>query len=515
MITGGMKMYGFISDIIDVYTKKHKPVMTAKPELLSTSLDFNLEYVKRSFDGTADLTVHEIRLKSVRAAIISIDNMVSKDMLSLGIMKPLLSFDFPSDDGNIIDIIRESVIYSDDIKEITSFNELFSFIMSGYAVIAVDGSNTMLSAGIQGFKSRGISEPDSDIVRRGSKEGFVEPLHTNMALLRRRLKTTELRFEILNVGEISKTEVCICYLNDRVSPEILSRVKARLHEFDTDTALAAGYLVPYLEEKGRASLFSTVGITERPDTLCGKLTEGRIGIILDGVPCALMVPYLFAEYFQTIDDYSNRPYFAFFTRWLKYAAFFVSLMLPGVYVALGIFNPEMFPSLMLNKIAGSIAATPLSLMTETVMILLVYEVMRESGLRMPQPLGYAVSIVGGLVVGDTAVSAGLIGAPTLMVVAAAAICSYIIPDLYAPVAVLRLLFTIFAGICGIWGVAILFCIVFVDICSKNSYGIPYTSPVTPWGVGAVRDVFTRAGWKTLSARSVRVQNMPGAHVKGV
>ena len=168
--------------------------------------------------------------------------------------------------------------------------------------------------------------------------------------------------------------------------------------------------------------------------------EGRIGILIDGVPSALVVPCIFAEYFQTMDDYSNRPYFAFFTRMLKFAAFFIAMFLPGFYTALGTYDPEMFPTLTLNKIAISIGSTPLSLTAETIMILLVYEIMRESGLRMPQPLGYAVSIVGGLVIGDTAINAGLIGAPTLMVVAISAICSYIIPDLYAPTAVLRIVF---------------------------------------------------------------------------
>ena len=506
-------MYRFINDIRDIFTCPGQTQPVPDNAALTSSLDINTEHIKRSFGNTADLTIHEMELDGARAAVISIDNMISKDMLAIGIMKPMFSYSYGHTGADMIETIKNRVLYSDDVSEIRTFAEVYTFIMSGYAVIAADGCDRMLSVGIQGFKSRGISEPDSDIVRRGSKEGFVEPLHTNMALIRRRLRTTKLRFDIMQIGGLSKTEVCLCYLDGRVSRDILSEVRRRLGQFSADTALAAGYLVPFLEEQGRVSLFSSVGITERPDTLCGKLTEGRIGIILDGVPCALIVPYLFAEYFQTIDDYSNRPYFALFTRWLKYAAFFVAVLLPGVFVALGTFNPEMFPTLMLNKIAGSIADTPLSLMTETMLILLVYEVMRESGLRMPQPLGYAVSIVGGLVVGDTAVNAGLIGAPTLMVVAAAAISSYIIPDLYAPVAILRLLFTVAAGICGIWGVAVMFCVMMADLCSKSGFGVPYTSPVTPWSPGAVRDVLARAGWKTLAKKTIRIQNMPGAHTR--
>ena len=188
-------------------------------------------------------------------------------------------------------------------------------------------------------------------------------------------------------------------------------------------------------------------------------------------------------------------------------------MLPGIFVALGTFDPEIFPTLLLNKIASSIAATPLSLMAETLMIQIVYELMRESGLRMPQPLGYAVSIVGGLVIGDTAINAGLIGAPALMVVAVAVISSYVIPNLYAPVVVLRLLFTLAGGIFGIWGVSLLFCLMLLNLCSKTSFGIPYTSPLSPFGANSFRDVFVRAGWKTLNKDTITVQNMPGSEVE--
>lgn len=371
----------------------------------------------------------------------------------------------------------------------------------------------MLSVGIQGFQTRSISEPESDVVQRGSREGFVESLRTNISMLRRKIKSPKLCFETMTVGNISRTDVGICYLRDAVSDSILKELKCRLRNVDLDTVLSAGYLVPYLEDRGGVSPFRTVGVTERPDTVCGKLTEGRIAVMIDGVPSALIVPYLFGEYFQTLDDYSNRPYFSVFTRWLKFISFLVSILLPGIFTSLGTFAPEMFPTLLLNKIAGSIGHTPLSLTAETILILLVYEIMRESGLRMPQPLGYAVSIVGGLVIGDTAVSAGLIGAPTLMVVAVSAICSYIIPNLYAPAAILRLAFTVCGGIAGIWGVSALFAVVLINICSKTSFGIPYTAPISPLGASAFRDIFIRAGWKTLSAHSEKVQDMPGAENK--
>ena len=309
---------------------------------------------------------------------------------------------------------------------------------------------------------------------------------------------------------MSKTDMCLVYLNKSVSKGILNELKDRLKHADLDNVLASGYLVPYLENQGDFSLFSGIGITERPDTVCGKINEGRIAILIDGTPSVLIVPHLFVENFQTLDDYSNRPYFATFTRWLKYLAFFVATFTPGFYVAVATFNPELFPEQLLSKVATSIADTPLSLMAEVLVIHFIYEIMREAGLRLPRPLGHAVSIVGALVIGETAVNAGLIGAPTLMVVALTAISSYVIPDLYPPVAVLRILFIIVGGFGGVWGIILLFCVVLINLCGKLSFGVPYVSPVAPFSIFGMRDVFIRAGWKTLSQKRNFVQELKGS-----
>ncbi len=508
-------MYQFVRDLQEIYTHSQGEPYQAKHTPLSNSLEANINYLKASFSESADLTVREIRLSGINAAVISIDNMIDKQVLAEGILTPLFGYDFSGNSAEqCYQAIKYRVLFTADMVELTSYEEVEKQIMSGFAVIAVEGCVKMLGAGIQGYASRGVSEPESDVVQRGSKEGFVESVRVNMSMLRRKLKNPKLHFETMVIGEISRTEVCLCYLKGTASQEIIDELKRRLKNVDSKTVLTSGYLVPFLEERNEFSFFSGVGVSERPDTVCGKITEGRIAVLVDGVPSVLIVPYLFAEYFQTLDDYSNRAYFATLTRLLKYCAFFISMLLPGVYVSLGTFNPEMFPTLMLNKIAGSIGATPLSLMSETILIQFVYEIMREAGLRMPQPLGYAVSIVGGLVVGDTAIHAGLIGAPTLMVVAMTSISSYVIPNLYAPSAVLRVIFTFAGGLLGIWGVAVMLCVVLVNLCGKNSFGVPYTTPITPFSAVAMRDVVIRAGWKILSKKTETVQELPGANVKG-
>ena len=287
-----------------------------------------------------------------------------------------------------------------------------------------------------------------------------------------------------------------------------------LSKVNLDMVIEAGYLVPYLEDGGDFSLFSSVGMTERPDTICGKISEGRVAILIDGTPNALIVPYLFVEYFQHLDDYSMHTYFATFTRWLKYLAFFMSTLLPGLYVGISTFNPEILPGPILNKIALAVSTTPFSLMTETIFIHLIYEIMREAGLRIPRPLGHAVSIVGALVIGETAVSSGLIGGPTLMVVALTAISSYVIPNLYEPISILKFIFIIVGGLLGIWGIMIIFTAVLVNISSKKSYGIPFTSPIAPFKFFAMRDILTRCGWSFLSKKNIKVQDLPGSEEIG-
>lgn len=508
-------MFNFIKNFTNIYSspnQKDKPVKSKN--LLSENILDNIVYLRKEFDGSVDLTIREFEISGTKAAIITIEGMINKETFANSVINPILISDLSQKSPiEKYEYIRDNVLSTSEQVQIVTYDELMSFIMSGFAVISLDGCNTMLAIGVQGFSFRGITEPSSEVLQRGSKEGFVEPLRINMTLIRRRIKNPKLKFDTMKIGKLSNTDVCLCYINDMVSPQILQEVKKRLNNITLDSVLASGYISPFLEEKDGLSLFSSVGMSERPDTICGKISEGRIAIIVDGTPNVLIVPYLFVEYFQNMDDYTTRPYFATLTRWLKYISFIVATLLPGIYVAMGTFNPELFPEELLNKIATSLATTPFPLIIEALVIYLVYEIMREAGLRLPKPLGHAVSIVGSLVIGETAVSAGLIGAPTLMIVALTAISSYVIPNLYEPVAILRLIFIIIGGTMGIWGIMLLFSLTVINICSKSNYGVPFSSPVSPFSMFGMRDVIVRVGWKTLSKRRNSVQYMPGSNIK--
>lgn len=502
---------GIFSSIKAKFSEATPPEHIKQPIPLVKNLKANLEYMKSKFDGSADFTVREFTANGVQLAMITMEGMVNKESLALNVMNPIIDAPYKAvEPENMYSYIKDNVLSASEQVEITTFEQAFTFSMSGFAVLAVNGENKMLAIGVQGFSFRSISEPQTEVVQRGSREGFTEPLRINMTLIRRRIKNPDLKFETLSIGSVSKTDIALCYLNNIVSKDILKELKQRLKHTNLDTLLASGYLVPYLETKNDFSLFSGIGISERPDTVCGKINEGRVGILVDGTPGVIIVPYLFVENFQSFDDYSNRAYYATFTRWLKYISFFIATLTPGLYVAMATYNPELFPRELLSKIASSIAHTPFTLMVEVLLIHFIYEIMREAGLRLPRPLGHAVSIIGGLVIGETAVNSGIIGAPTLMVVAITAISSYVIPDLYAPVAALRFCFIFAGGLAGVWGITLLFCVVLLNLNAKTSFGVPYMSPIAPFSIFGMRDVLIRAGWKTLSKKKNYIQNQKGS-----
>lgn len=479
---------------------------------MNSSLKENINQLKKMFKNSADFTVRDMKLKSqlkLNAAVITIEGMCSKEVVAISVINPLLEYNFEyAKPEKVFELIEKTVLTSSEIVEVNSLDEAITFSTSGFALIAVDGASKMLAIGSQGFSFRSVNEPESEVVQRGSREGFTEPLRINMTLIRRRIKSPDLVFETVTVGSASQTQLMICYLQKRVSENILEEVRKRLAACDLKTVLASGYLTDYLEDRGAKSLFSGVGISERPDTVCGKLTEGRVAILVDGTPAVIIVPHLFVEEFQSVDDYSSRPYYAAFIRILKYISFFAAVFLPGLYTAFAQFHPEYFPTGLLIKTSEALLQTPLSVTFEVILITFLYEIMREAGLRIPKPLGHAVSIVGALVIGESAVSAGIISSSSLMVVAAAAICSYVTAALYPPIMVLRFAFVIVGGIFGLWGIVLLACVLLVNMCGKTSFGVPYMSSLAPFSWRRMRDVFVREGWRKLGKHTIKIQKFP-------
>lgn len=477
---------------------------------LNRDLMENMVKVRALSQNSTDLLERQIEVSGVPVAILMCEGMVNLQLFTQILVRPLTELSLENADGEAVArwVSRETVL-SGDQKEFFTYDELFSFLMAGFVVLLIDGVDRGIACGMQGYSFRSVSEPSTEMNITGSREGFVEPIRVNQTMIRRRLRSPSLKFEMYPIGEKSRTDICLVYLTDTADPRMVEEVKRRLGKLSSDILLSQGYLRPYLEEQP-LSPFSSVGTTERPDTLCAKINEGRIGILVDGTPFALVVPYLFEEHFQSMDDYSYRPYYGSFIRLLKYFAFLLSIFLPGGYVAITSFSPEMLPDSLLFNIAASEQQTPFSMMTEALVIHLIYEIMREAGLRLPRPVGHAVSIIGALVIGDAAVKAGIIGSSMVMVVALTALSSFVVPSLYEPAAILKFVFILVGGTWGLFGISVGFVLLLTNLCALESLGVPVMAPLSPCAPADLRDGLWRTGWKKLGSFRLRIQDLPGS-----
>lgn len=481
-----------------------------KDELLKNELDLNLKEIHNLTNQSTDIIEHRFCANNTKCAILFCEGMTNQSLIAEMIAEPLFNLRLARPGGKeLLKFLMEHSILAADQKVCYNLKDLLQFVMSGFVVILAEGANFAIVCGLQGFPLRSVSEPDTERNLRGAREGFVEAIRANQAMIRRRYKSENLKFDLYSLKNEAKTDISLVYLSNKVKPEMIENVKKQLENVRNDVILSTGYVQPFLEGKP-LSLFSRVGITERPDVLCAKISEGRIGILLDGTPFAMIVPYLFNENFQSLDDYSYPPYYAILIRILKYLAFFISILLPGMYVALSVFDPEFLPDQLLFTIVSAEQATPFPMVLEAFLIHFIYEIMREAGLRLPQPVGHAVSIVGALVIGDAAVNAGLIGSPMVMIVALTAVSSFVVPSLYEAVTLLKFLFIIIGGTWGLYGIALGLMILGVNLCALKSEGVPMSAPLAPFSMLSMRDTIYRQSWKKLGKKTINLSKMPGS-----
>lgn len=461
---------------------------------LSLILDENLQKVKNIFDESSDLVIREFRIgahTSLNAFIILLNGLVDEKAVNADLINPLMFLSHDIERDNLLAEIRESALSAARVKEVKSLDEIVDAILSGDTVLFIDQSNIALIVSMRGGNVRNVEEPSTEAVVRGPREGFVEGIGTNIALLRRKMKNPALKFFPLKIGRQTRTDVCVAYLKGIANDKIVQEVKTRLTKIHTDSILESGYIESFIED-APLSPFPTVGAYEKPDIICAKLLEGRVAILVDGTPFVLTVPYLFIEAFQSSEDYYIRPFFATFLRWLRWLSFFFATTLPGLYVAITTFHQEFLPPALLVSIAAAHEGTPFPSVVEALLLNIIYEILREAGLRLPRPIGQAVSIVGALVIGEAAVSAGLVGAPMVVVVALTAISAFVVPTLIDISTLIRFALIILAGFSGLYGIMLGFIFFVTHQISLRSFGAPYMSPFAPSTFSDLKDVIIRA-----------------------
>lgn len=478
----------------------------AQPEF-TKELKKNLEILKGVTGNSSDIVIRKFVFggrKHIQCALFYIDGLVDVTLVNENIMKPLMYSSFFSNREEAAvsvttDYIESVLLTVGDVDRETSVNKAIDGFLSGDTVLLAEGSNEALIISLKGWKTRSIDEPISESVVRGPREGFSETLRFNTALLRRKIKNPDFTVETMKIGVRTKTDVCIAYIRGLANPQLIEEIRRRLDRIKTDAILESGYIEQFIED-APFSIFATVGNSEKPDKVAAKLLEGRAAILVDGTPFVLTVPNLFIESFQSAEDYYSRPFFASLTRITRFLAYLISILAPALYVALSTFHQELIPTPLLLSMAAAHEGVPFPSVVEAGIMIIAFEILREAGVRLPRTVGQAVSIVGALVIGESAVSAGLIGAPMVIVVALTAVSSFVVPSQTDSGAVIRFILLILAGAMGGFGIATGLFAVFIHMASIRSFGTPYLSPLAPHSISDMKDTFIRAPIWTMLKR---------------
>ncbi len=434
-------------------------------------IDKSVAFIKSRI-RSEDVFYHEIKAGEKRAVVIYIDSITDKKSLGQMLINPLTKGEMKT-----LDDVKKCSFAAACVSEPNPLKAMEELV-KGKCVLLFEGENAALCFDFVHFETRAISEPPTSTVMKGPREGFNESLRVNLCLMYRRIKVSDFVVERFTLGRYSKTSVAVCYISSITDPKVVEEVKKRLKLIDIDGVPDSAYIGKMIVEH-KTSLFKQVGNTEKPDILAQKMFEGRVGIIVDGSPLALTVPYMFVEDFQSSEDYFVNFYRANMERTVRVLSMLIAVFLPAVFVSAQLFHLQLIPLNFLLTIVNSIKGIPLSPSFEMFFTLLIFEILNEASIRMPKYVGMALSIVGALVLGDTAVKAGIVSTPTIMIMALSGICLYTVPELVESMSVLRLVYLVVAGAAGGYGIVLLTAFIIAYLCSLENFGVPFLAPYAP------------------------------------
>lgn len=480
----------------------NKELQNFKGKLLSGDLGVNKALFKKIFEKDAVFRIREVISENstpFECCVMFMDGMINTAIVNESIIRPLIITNVTNTQNTLIDFLKRQVLFANEIKESSDIAELISGLLYGDTVLLASNSRTGLIINTKGWRTRGISEPNDERVLQGPREGFDEALMLNLAMLRRKLPTPDLCVEFLKCGRKTDTKIFICYLDSLVNHKTVETVKKRISKIDIDGILDSNY-INELTTKNRFSLFKTVGSTERPDVVAARLLEGRLAVMVDGTPVVLTIPYLFVENFQSDEDYYLNFWFASLGRVIRYICYYLSICLPGLYVAVSVYNPQLLPASFLVSLATARGGIPFSSFAECFALILIFEILKETGVRMQQSLGHALSIVGGLVVGQAAVEAKLVSAPLLIIVALSGISGLMIPRLKTSVFYVKIALLLFSASLGLFGFFIGLTLTQIHLYSLNSFGCDYVETTKQLSENSLKDTIIRVPWTSMITR---------------
>ncbi|MGO4886218.1 spore germination protein [Anaerobacillus sp. MEB173] len=471
----------------------------------------DLELVKQEIGHNSDVHFREFSIGHIgtQAAIIFVGGLADTDLIDQHIMKSLMQ-NFSEEQKqvhtnmkgtNLLEFIKNQVLSISQLTEVQTIKDVVSEVLIGSTALLIDGQPGVLVLGTKKGKTRQIEEPTSEESVRGPRVGFNENLSDNSALLRRSGKDENLSIIKFHVGKRTKKELIIAYIRDVADPEVVEEVKKRIKKIDIDNVLESGY-VEQLIEDNYLSPFPQVQNTERPDIVIAALNEGRVAILLDGTPFALIVPVTFSMLLQAPDDYYDRWIPGTLIRLLRFMAALVSLLGPALYISFISFHQGLIPTDLAISVVGTREGVPFPSFIEALIMEIAIEILREAGLRLPKPIGPAMGIVGGLIIGEAAVQAGIVSPVMVIVVAVTAISSFTIPQYSAGITlrILRFVAMFSAAVFGLYGVILFILFLLSHLVKLKSFGVPYVSPAVPYRVSDWKDFMVRMPLQMMKRR---------------
>ncbi|MDF2988356.1 MAG: spore gernimation protein GerA [Eubacterium sp.] len=472
---------------------------------LSLDLSSNIEIIKRVMGYASDIIVREFSLSpgtEVKAAIIFIKGMAEREIINEQVLGALMisdRFNSVQNYTELFQIIKEYGIPNTYVAEEFDVSNIVSEVIDGNTILLLDKIDKVLVIGSSGWKDRSISETSTENVIRGPKDSFTENIENNTALLRRRIKTPDLRMESFKIGTKTKTLIFAVYLQGTAKASLVQEVRDRLGRIQIDGILDSGYIEELIEDTP-ASPFPQIEHSERPDKVSAEILEGHVAILVDTTPYALIVPTIFVQFIQSADDYYQRYVIGTLTRFIRLIAYFTSVILPALYIALTSYHQEMIPTTLALSIAASREGVPFPSIGEAFLMEATFEILREAGLRLPKQAGQAVSIVGGLVIGQSAVQAGIVSQAMVIVVALTGISSFAIPAFNAAGSgrLLRFPLMLLASILGLPGILAGLSLIVIHLNSLRSFGVGYMEPLISANKNEFKDIVIRSPWWKLN-----------------
>ncbi|WP_410768835.1 spore germination protein [Fontibacillus sp. BL9] len=472
--------------------------------------DSDIEAVRNTIGDQADVRIREIVIRGTqtRAALIYVEGLTDSDLIDSHLITPLMLRGVSEEDhASFLDslsaYLKERLIPVSEVQQTSSFQTFAEGVLFGQTGLLAEGLQEMLLIGAAKGKSRSLEEPMSEALLRGPRTGFTERISDNTGLLRRHGQNSSLILTKLEIGGRVKKELILAYMRDIADPKLVEEVTTRIQKIEIDDPLESGYIEQLIEDNV-LSPFQQLQNTERPDRVIAGLLEGRVAILLDGTPFALVMPVTFSMLLQSPEDYYERWLPGSFMRLLRFLAALLALLAPALYISFISFNPGLIPTKLALSIIETRQGVPFPSFIEALIMEVSIEILREAGIRLPKPIGPAMGIVGGLIIGDAAVNAGIVSPFLVIVVAVTAISSFTIPVYSAGLTLRILRFTgmFCAATLGLFGVVMFFLLICSHLVRLKSFGVPYVTPMVPYGFSDWKDLFVRVPLKIMKKRPV-------------